>query len=143
MTALLFTLRNGTTRIEFSCRFVELQTSFSPYGMAWHADLHLSSSLSRQSVLQAFQAPNNSIHALLIHIYMLILAPKLFYITLLLRKHHVNGRGMLTYTPVELRLLSVEGCAKEILAMASRKPTSTGLAEPTACDQNKNKDKDN
>jgi len=35
-----------------------------------------------RSVLQAFLAPNNSIHALLIHIYMLILAPKLFYITL-------------------------------------------------------------
>jgi len=34
------------------------------------------------SVLQAFLAPNNSIHALLIHIYMLILAPKLVYITL-------------------------------------------------------------
>jgi len=32
------------------------------------------------SVLQAFLAPNNTIHALLIHIYMLILAPKLFYI---------------------------------------------------------------
>jgi len=35
-----------------------------------------------RSVLQAFLAPNNTIHALLIHIYMLILAPKLFYITL-------------------------------------------------------------
>jgi len=32
-------------------------------------------------VLQAFLAPNNTIHALLIHICMLILAPKLFYIT--------------------------------------------------------------
>jgi len=33
-------------------------------------------------VLQAFLAPNNTIHALLIHIYMFILAPKLFCITL-------------------------------------------------------------
>jgi len=34
------------------------------------------------SVLQAFLAFNNTIHALLIHTCMLILAPKLFYITL-------------------------------------------------------------
>jgi len=34
------------------------------------------------SVLQAFLAPNNTIHALLIHICMLILAPNLFNITL-------------------------------------------------------------
>jgi len=33
-------------------------------------------------VWQTFLAPNNSIRALLIHIYMLILAPKLFYNTL-------------------------------------------------------------
>jgi len=39
------------------------------------------------SVLQAFLAPNNSIHALLIHIYMLILAPKLFYILSLLHPY--------------------------------------------------------
>jgi len=37
------------------------------------------------SVLQAFLACNNTNHALLIHIYMLILAPKLFYITLQLQ----------------------------------------------------------
>jgi len=42
------------------------------------------------SVLQAFLAPNSTIHALLIHICMLILAPKLFYITL----HHPMSTGM-------------------------------------------------
>jgi len=40
------------------------------------------------SVPQAFLAPNNSIRKLLIHIYMLILAPKYFYITLRYTEGH-------------------------------------------------------
>jgi len=46
------------------------------------------------SVRQAFLAPINSIHALLIHIYKLILEPKLFCITLGLRLGFGLGLGL-------------------------------------------------
>jgi len=54
------------------------------------------------SVLQAFLAPNNSIRKLLIHIYMLILAPKYFYITAVgqhcyYNSLHIEGIGHFTH----------------------------------------------
>jgi len=49
--------------------------------------------LVANSVLQAFLAPNNSIHALLIPIYMLILAPNYFTIIITILQLQFRVRG--------------------------------------------------
>jgi len=69
------TTRNVLGAIEFICHTEDVVAVFNRNSV----DRHLYADDKFCSVLQAFLVPNNSIHALLIHIYMLISAPKLFY----------------------------------------------------------------